>query len=211
MADLPFDLPEPLALRLRAAADVEGKIARALEALGPLSGRDVALIGVPAGPLRDGLLATGLRPHDEPDVEPLQVGLPDASMDAIVALWGGFEGVDAAELAEADRVLRPGGRLLVVHDYGRDEVSALADAAGPQYREWSHRTGPFLRGGGFKIRVLHCFWTFPAIEDAQAFLGEAFGEKGAAVGAAMKRPRLTWNVAVYHRWQGGSAPVGTEG
>lgn len=211
MADLPFDLPEPLALRLRAAADVEGKIARALEALGPLSGRDVALIGVPAGPLRDGLLATGLRPHDEPDVEPLQVGLPDASMDAIVALWGGFEGVDAAELAEADRVLRPGGRLLVVHDYGRDEVSALADAAGPQYREWSHRTGPFLRGGGFKIRVLHCFWTFPAIEDAQAFLGEAFGEKGAAVGAAMKRPRLTWNVAVYHRWQGGSAPVGAEG
>ena len=208
MADIPFDLPNPLAQRLRAAADTEGKIARALDALGPLSGRDVALFDLPAGPLRDQLLATGLRPHDVTVGDPLRLDLPDESMDAIVALWGGFEGIRQADLREADRVLRPGGRLLVVHDYGRDEVSALADAAGPQYREWSHRGGPFLRGGGFKIRVLHCFWTFPEIEDARAFLAEAFGPKGAAAGEAMKRPRLSWNVAVYHRWRGGVVPEG---
>lgn len=209
MADLPFDLSDPLAQRLRAAADIEGKIVRALDALGPLSGRDVALLDVPAGALRDGLLETGLRPHDQPESDPLRLALPDASMDAVVALWGGFAGVRGADLDEVDRVLRPGGRLLVVHDYGRDDVSALADAAGPQYREWSHRDGPFLRGGGFKIRVLHCFWTFASIEDAQGFLADAFGERGAAVGAAMKRPRLTWNVAVYHRWRGGIAPEET--
>jgi len=208
VADIPFDLPNPLAQRLRAAADTEGKIARALDALGPLSGRDVALFDLPAGPLRDQLLATGLRPHDVTVGDPLRLDLPDESMDAIVALWGGFEGIRQADLREADRVLRPGGRLLVVHDYGRDEVSALADAAGPQYREWSHRGGPFLRGGGFKIRVLHCFWTFPEIEDARAFLAEAFGPKGAAAGEAMKRPRLSWNVAVYHRWRGGVVPEG---
>lgn len=206
MADLPFDLPDPLAQRLRTAADTEGKIVRALEALGPLSGRDVALLDVPGGPLRDRLLASGVRPRDLPADEPLRLELPDASVDGIVALWGGFEGVRPADLEEADRVLRPDGRLLVVHDYGRDDVSALSDASHPRYREWSHRGGPFLGGGGFKIRVLHCFWTFPSVEEAQGFLVEAFGAKGEAVGAAMTRPRLTWNVAVYHRWRGGRAP-----
>ena len=206
MADLPFDLPDPLAQRLRMAADTEGKIVRALDALGPLSGRDVALVDVPDGPMRERLLATGLSPRDVTVRQPLRLELPDASVDAVVVLWDGFEGVNRADLDEADRVLRPGGRLLVVHDYGRDDVSALADGAGPQYREWSHRGGPFLRGGGFRIRVLHCFWTFPAIEDAQAFLGEAFGSRGLAVGSAMKRPRLSWNVAVYHRWRGGVEP-----
>jgi hypothetical protein len=211
VADLPFNLPDPLAQRLRAAADIEGKIVRALDALGPLAGRDVALLDVPVGALRDGLLATGLRAHDLEAAEPPRLDLPDASVDALVAPWGGFAGVHAAELDEADRVLRPGGRLLVVHDYGRDDVSALADAAGPQYREWSHRGGPFLRGGGFKIRVLHCFWTFESLDDARAFLGDAFGERGAALGAGLKRPRLSWNVALYHRWQGGVAPEGATG
>jgi Methyltransferase domain len=208
VADLPFDLPEPLARRLRAAADAEGKIVRALDALGPLGGRDVALLDVPQGSLRTSLLATGLRPHDVTASDPLRLGLADGSVDAVVALWQGFAGVRPADLAEADRVLRPGGRLLVVHDYGRDEVSALGDDGAPQYRVWSLRGGPFLRGGGFKIRVLHCFWTFPSVEDGQAFLEEGFGERGRAVGAAMKRPRLSWNVAVYHRWRGGVAPEG---
>jgi hypothetical protein len=211
VADLPFDLPVPLADRLRAVADTENKIVRALDALGPLSGRDAALLAIPDGPLRDRLLATGLRPHDVPASAPLQLALPDGSVDVVVAMWGGFDGVRRAELDEADRALRPGGRLLVVHDYGRDEVSSLADPASPQYREWSHPRGPFLQGGGFKIRVLHCFWTFPSIEDAQSFLGEAFGARGEAVGAAMKRPRLSWNVAVYHRWRGGTAPDDASG
>ncbi len=210
VADLPFDLPDPLAQRLRAAADVEGQIVRALDALGPLAARDVALLDVPDGPLRERLLATGLRVHDQAAAEPLRLALADQSVDVVVSLWGGFDGVRGADIQEADRVLRPGGRLLVVHDYGRDEVSALADAAGPQYREWSHRDGPFLRGGGFKIRVLHCFWTFPEIEEAREFLAEAFGGKGETVGAAMKRPRLSWNVAVYHRWRGGLAPDGAD-
>jgi len=208
VADIPFELSEDLAQRLRAVIDVEGKIPRALDALGPLASRRVGFLDVPAGGLLDTLGAGTAESAALPVEDPLRLDRTDGSLDAIVSLWSGFRGVDAAALAEADRVLAPGGRLLVVHDYGRDDVSALADPDAPQYRSWSRREGPFLRGGAFKIRVLHCFWTFESIGDAQAFLGEAFGERGVAAAAGLKRPRLSWNVAVYHRWRGGVEPEG---
>jgi hypothetical protein len=210
VTDLPFELDPMLAQRLRAAIDVEGKIVRALAALGPLANRRVGFLDVPAGRLRDDLRSAGIDGTDLPLHDPLRIDLPDGSLDALVSAWSGFRGVDDAALAEADRVLAPGGRLLVVHDYGRDDVSALADPAAPQYTSWSRREGPFLRGGGFKIRVLHCFWTFDSLEEAQAFLEAAFGERGAAVGAGLRRPRLSWNVAVYHRWRGGAEPEGRD-
>jgi hypothetical protein len=207
VADLPFELAAPLARRLRAAVDLEGKIPRALEALGPLADRRVGFVDVPAGPLRDVLSATASEAVAIPPLDPLRIDHPDGSLDAVLSLWSAFRGVDEADLVEVDRVLAPEGRLLIVHDYGRDDVCALVDSDAPQYRVWSRREGPFLRGGGFKIRVLHCFWTFESMDEAQAFLAEAFGERGAAVGATLRRPRLAWNVAVYHRWRGGIAPA----
>ena len=206
VSDLPFTLAEPLLPRLRAAADVEGKVVRALEALGPLAGRQVGFVDLPDGALRDRLTQSGIDGARLPLAAPLAFDLPDASLDAVVTLWSAFRGVDPRDLREVDRVLRPFGRLLVVHDYGRDDVSLLADADGPERRLWSRRDGPFLASAGFKVRVLHCFWTFDSLEDARAFLAEAFGEPGEAVGARLKRPRLSWNVAVYHRWRGGEAP-----
>jgi hypothetical protein len=86
----------------------------------------------------------------------------------------------------------------VVHDYGRDDVSRLFPPDRPEYGPWSHRFGPFLKGG-FRVRVLHCFWEFADLDAASSFLAEAFGDAGAAVAATLKRPRLSYNVAVYHR------------
>jgi hypothetical protein len=207
VADLPFQLEASLAQRLRAAADLEGKIPRALEALGPLAGRRVGFVDVPDGALLDLLRSPASEAVSIPPDSPLRIDRPDGSLDAVLSLWSAFRGVDPADLAEADRVLAPDGRMLVVHDYGRDDVCSLGDPGAPEYGAWSRREGPFLNGGGFKIRVLHCFWTFPSIEEAQAFLGEAFGERGSAVGATLRRPRLAWNVAIYHRWRGGIAPA----
>lgn len=185
---------------------MEGKLVRALEALGPLAGREVGFVDLPDGYLSDRLTAGGIATLPLPLASPLAFERADASLDAVVTLWTAFRGVEPADLAEADRVLRPEGRLLVVHDYGRDDVSALRDADAPEYRVWSRREGPFLADAGFKIRVVHCFWTFNSIEDARALLVDAFGERGEALGAALKRPRVSWNVAIYHRWRGGVVP-----
>jgi hypothetical protein len=204
VSDLPFTLhPGPAAV-LATALDREGKIDRALEALGPISGRDVVLIG--AGPTEiarrtaDGARITVV----DAIVDDAARALAGGSADTIVSAWSAFRGVDPAELAEADRILRPEGRLLVVHDYGRDDVSRLRGDL-PEYGPWSRRTGPFL-SNGFRVRVIHCFWTFDTIDEARSLLGEAFGAAGATLADGLKRPRLSYNVAIYHRTRGATGP-----
>lgn len=203
MADVPLELDAALEGRLARALDVEGKIPLVLEALGPVSGRDVVLVdGEHPERVEDGIRARQLRELDARlrvtgwgDLPRAEV--PDASADVVIGCWTSFRGADPTELAEAARILRPGGRLLAVHDYGRDDVSRLLGER-PEYGTWSRRNGPFLKSG-FRIRVVHCFWTFESIEDGQEFLDAAFGEVGRAVGAEMTRPRLSYNLAIYHR------------
>jgi hypothetical protein len=209
VVDLPFACVPSVADPLAGVMDIEGKIPRALEALGPLAGGAVAVLDVPGTPWLDRLRAGGAQPlvvAPAPDGGSLRIDAPAASLDVVVTLWIGFRGVEAADLAETDRVLKQGGRLLVVHDYGRDDVSTLREPDAPEYHAWSRRDGPFLRDGGFRIRVLHCFWTFPTMDGARDTLA-LFGERGETVSARLKRPRLSWNVAVYHRWQGGVDPA----
>lgn len=202
MADLPFPLDPPLATTLGRALDVEGKIPRALDSLGPIGGRDVVVVGGGESETRRlarlGGRLTSVDPYTGEGAA--RWPLADESADAVVASWSAFRGVEPAELTEADRVLRANGRLLVVHDYGRDDVSRLRGEH-PENLDWSRRDGPFLRAG-FRIRVLHCFWTFDSIEEAKDFLPAAFGKLGATLGSELKRPRLSWNVALYHRSRG---------
>jgi SAM-dependent methyltransferase len=199
VADIPISLPPTLAAELSLALETEGKIPRALDALGPIGDRDVVLVGGGTEEMRR-LSTIGARITN---VEPLNGSetaawpLPTDSADAVVAEWSAFRGVSGKELDEAQRILRPGGRLLVVHDYGRDDVSRLRGDQ-PEYSDWSRRDGPFL-SAGFRIRVVHCFWTFGSVAAAQAFLAAAFGRAGQLVADELKRPRLSYNVAIYHR------------
>ncbi|HEX2755257.1 MAG TPA: hypothetical protein VHM48_07325 [Candidatus Limnocylindrales bacterium] len=202
MSDLPFSLPPKTAAVLASALDRERKIERTLEALGPIAGRDAVLVG--GGPDETARwAAAGARLTSvETLLDDRGQALPDGSADAIVSAWSGFRGVDPAELAAADRVLRPTGHLLVIHDYGRDDVSRLRGDLS-EYGTWSRRNGPFL-SNGFRVRVVHCFWTFDTLDQAREFLGAAFGPEGSAFGEALQRPRLSYNVAVYHRTRGGT-------
>ena len=120
---------------------------------------------------------------------PARLDAADGSADLVIGCWSVFRAPSPDEIAEADRVLRPDGRLLVVHDYGRDDVS--------------HLRGPFL-ANGFRVRVIHCFWTFGSADEADVFLSDAFGTVGCQVSATLTRPRLSYNVAVYHRTRGGA-------
>ena len=220
MSDLPFTPADPgLSRRLAACLDIEGKIPRALEALGPVAGRDVLLVdgdasrgsrtspGAGARPLDGGrlagqLTALGGRVRSiAASPSGTSFDATDGSVDAVIGCWSVFRAPSPAEVAEADRVLRPEGRLLVVHDYGRDDVSRLRGNL-PEYGTWGRRDGWYLTHG-FRVRVIHCFWTFDAMDEAAAFLSDAFGETGDQVAATLKRPRLSYNVAVYHRTRGG--------
>lgn len=203
MADLPIVLGDSLAERLARIVDVEAKIPRSLDALGPLAGRDVILLDGADGLRARQLAEQGARVTFASATRPGRIDAPDASADLVVSLWHPFRGTTAGELAEAARVLRPDGRLLVLLDYGRDEVSRLRGDL-PEYGLLSRRDGPLLRGG-FKVRVVHCFWTFGSIDEAATFLADSFGDVGRDVAAGMKRPRLTYNVAIYHRTLGVAA------
>lgn len=198
MSDLPVSLPAGLEPAFLDAFDPTAKLVAAIASLGPIEDRDVLVIGASGGPIVEGLRAAGGRLSIASDAAPLRFEAPDASVDVVLGLWSAFRGVDPAEVAEVDRVLRPEGRQLAVHDYGRDDVSRLFPADRPEYGAWSHRFGPFLTGG-FRVRVVHCFWEFASQDAAATFLGAAFGQVGTQVAATLKRPRLSYNVAVYHR------------
>lgn len=212
MADLPFTPAVPeLAARLAACLDVEEKIPRAIDALGPIVDRDVVLVDGDGGRRAAQLVELGARVRALPTTAPdAPLAAADGSADVVVGYWSAFRMSNggsqlATEMTDVDRVLRPGGRLLVVHDYGRDDVSRLRGEL-PEYGSWSRRDGWYMRNG-FRIRVVHCFWTFDTIEEARAFLGEVFGETGNRVGETLKRPRLSYNVAIYHRTRGGAEPT----
>lgn len=200
MADLPFELAAGLSERLARVLDVEGKIPRALEALGPVRVRDVVLVDGAGGIRARQLTDLGARVALVDSGGPAPFDAPDLSADVLVAWWSAFRGDAPEQIAHAERILRPGGRLLVIHDYGRDDVAALRGDL-PEYGPWSRRDGPFL-GRGFKVRVVHCWWTFESLDDARGFLDAGFGDAGRALGGRLTRPRLSYNVAVYHRTMG---------
>ena len=203
MADLPCTLAEPkLRARLADALDADGKIPRTLESLGPIADRDVLLFdsddGLRARQLRDLGGRVTVVPQDA------EVGgLGRESADVAVILWDSQAEPTPECAARYDAIgplLRPGGRLLVLLNYGRDDVARLLprERTTLDYSSLRQRDTWFLRRG-FKLRVIHGWWTFESIEDAASFLADGFGDAGADMAVTLRRPRLSHKMVVYHR------------
>ena len=208
--DFPLRLSNPVALpELERVLDREAKIPAALETLGRLSESRLLLVRPEftfAQELIERLAATAtIDSLPAPAIE-------NGSIDAIVTWFDGVApaavdcGAAQGQADDAERILAPGGRLLVVHDYGRDELTPLeGDADAEALRiDWSRPKGWFLTRG-FKVRVLHCWLTFESMEEAGAVLGRAFDREPASIEAELRRPRVEWKVAVYHRTMGAPA------
>jgi hypothetical protein len=201
-----FESPELEAAFLE-VVDREGKILAALEELGPVCDRDVVVLDSGCGHRARELAGLGARvtavPCDGSTDEAAALAslaeLPEGCADTVVAMWSELALPGSAFLGAADRLLRARGKLLLVHDYGRDDVWGLWPERRDRVVEWSYRKGAFL-GDDFRVRVIHCRWTFESMEHAAELLGAGFGERGATLAGEIRRPKLEYQVAVYHRW-----------
>jgi hypothetical protein len=201
-----FESPE-LEAAFQQIVDREGKIPAALEELGPVCDRDVVLLDAGRGFRERELAGLGARVTavrfdggaDEAAALSTVAAMPEGCADTVVVPWSEHALPGSTFIGAADRLLRARGKLLLIHDYGRDDVWSLWPDRRDRVVEWSIRKGPFL-GDEFRVRVIHCRWTFDSIEQARELLMAGFGDRGAALADEIKRPRLEYQVAVYHRW-----------
>jgi SAM-dependent methyltransferase len=199
VADLPFEPADAgSTAQLLRVVDAEGKIPRALEAHGPFAGRDVTLFG--SSPERARWLTeAGARLTIVADPGTVVAWPPAASADIVLAFWTAFDGHDReGHLASAQRLLRPDGRLLVVLDYGRDDLDVVRGPEAAAGLVLSSRRDGWFLGHGFRVRVIHTFWRFETIEEGGDLLRAAFGPAAEPAIGRLRRPRLAHNVAIYH-------------
>jgi SAM-dependent methyltransferase len=195
------------------AQDVHGAIWAALREAVPWEGRDVVDVGCGDGfhlPMFTGARSvTGVEPHPplvarararlagRPDIRVVEAGaaalpLPDASVDVVHARTAYFFGRGCEPgLAEAQRVLRPGGAIAVVD----------LDATVPPYGTWMRADLPrydpaaveaFFAGQGFSLRRIRTVWRFPDRATRDAVLriefGRAVAERAVAATVGLEIP-----------------------
>lgn len=194
------------------AQDCAGAVWRVLREQCDWSGRDVVDIGCGTGFHLPLFAATarsvvGVEPHPElaerarkrldgtPGVDvrvasAQRLPLPDASVDLVHARTAYFFGPGCEPgLAEAERVLRPGGAIAIVD----------LDTARSPYGDWMRADAPhidpveiesFFDRQGFRSLPVDTLWRFHRREDLEAVFGIEFTERTARR-AARETPGLT--------------------
>jgi SAM-dependent methyltransferase len=209
--------------RLGEAIDPDRKVLAALERIVPVSGKRIADVGTGIGhyPMllarRTGrtygiesdpvLLAEARRRASrshQPNLrivegEPTALPLRDATVD--IVLSGGIEPDDRSlpAIAEALRVLRRGGRLIVIGYYGRDDVAALLDPAVVAHAlEATQRRVGWWIAHGFKIKVVHTRLDLRDEATAHELLPRLYGKRGDAYLREPHGASLELKLGLYH-------------
>jgi SAM-dependent methyltransferase len=220
----PWTEPDPaLHARLGELIDPDRKVLAALERIVPLSGKRIADVGTGIGhyPMllarrtgrtygieSDAGLLTVARQRAAASHQP-NVRIVEGSGSALPLRDGAVDIVLSSEIdpddgswpaiREALRVLRPGGRLIVIGYYGRDDVATLLEPEVLAHvRDATHRrTGWWLRNG-FKIKVVHAKLDLRDAEAAHALLPRLYGDRGRAYLMGPHRPMLELKLGLYH-------------
>jgi SAM-dependent methyltransferase len=220
----PWPDPDPMLLeRLGEMIDPERRVLAALERIVPLSGKRIADVGTGIGhyPMllarrtgrtygiesRSELLDVARRRAGEshqPNIRIVEGGgtnlpLRDGAVD--IVLSGEIEPDDSSlpAIDEAVRVLRPGGRLVVMGYYGRDDLSGLLDPEVVE-RAWdaTQRRGGWWLQHGFKIKVVHSRIDLHDESTASEVLPRLYGERGRAFVARPHPVSLRLRLGLYH-------------
>jgi len=209
--------------RLGAAIDPDRKVLGALERIVPLSGLRIADVGTGIGhyPMllarRTGrtygvesdpeLLAEARRravDAHQPNIRIVEgsstsIPLRDGAVDVVLTSLIEPDDGSLPAIAEARRVLQPGGRLIVISHYGRDDVSALMEPEVVEHIVMAtrRRSGWWLRNG-FKIKVVHARLDLGDATTAHELLPRLFGDRGRAYLMGAHRSSLRLNLGLFH-------------
>lgn len=219
---IPFWGPEQLALfeLMAQAIDPEQRIPAAMQAAGPLEGR--VLLDVGAGVGDRTIVYARLAAHVyalEPDPKALpilrgriksagetnvtavpggaeSIPLDDDAVDVAYATWAYFFGPGSEPgLREVERVVRPGGDIVVVQNYGRDELAEFWPPSEAECETWS----PWFQVQGFACEVVDTVWRFQTIDEALAVLEFLWGDNARTYVLEQDKIEFGYKAAVYHR------------
>jgi len=219
---IPFWGPEQLELfeLISRAIDPEQQISSTMQAMAPLEHRVLLDIGARVGDRT--ILYARLAEHVyalEPDRAALPIlrgrikssgttnvtvvpGSAEAMpleadcVDVAYATWSYFFGAGSEPgLREVRRVVRAGGDIVVVQNYGHDELSRFWDARESECASWP----PWFAKQGFSCTVVDTSWRFKTPDEALAVLEFLWGQRARTYAVEHSQTEFNYKVAIYHQ------------